>query len=77
MKTICLEVKEDIFARVLDFLRLLPEDSFRVRLDDSDDIFSEEDEVVYNKSIQEMRRGEAISLEQAKKHLKTKMGISG
>lgn len=69
MKTICLEVKDDIFARVFDFLRLLPEDSFRVRLDEGDDIFTEEDEEIYEKSIRELRNGEAIDLEQARKEL--------
>ena len=69
MRTICLEVKDDIFNKVLDFLRLLPKDSFRVRVDEADDIFTEEDEKVYKKSIRELRNGEAISLEQARKEL--------
>lgn len=69
MKTICLEVKDDIFARVFDFLKLLPEDSFRVRLDDADDVFTDEDEKIYEKSIRELRSGEAISLDQAKREL--------
>lgn len=69
MKTICLEVKDDIFVRVLDFLRLLPEDSFHVRLDEGDDIFTEEDEEIYNISIRELRDGDAIDLGQAKKEL--------
>ena len=69
MKTICLEVKDDIFNKVLDFLKLLPKDSINVRVDDADDIFTVEDEKVYKKSIRELRNGEAISLEQAKKEL--------
>ena len=69
MRTICLEVKDDIFKKVLDFLRLLPKDSFRVRVDEADDIFTAEDEKVYKKSIRELRNGEAISLEQAKREL--------
>ncbi len=67
MKTICLEVKEDIFTKVLDFLQLLPEDSFKVRIDDTDDIFTAEDEKVYSRSVRELQKGEAIDLEQAKK----------
>jgi len=69
MKTICLELKDDIFYKVLDFLKLLPKDSIKVRVDDADDIFTVEDEKVYKKSIRELRNGEAISLEQAKKEL--------
>ena len=69
MKTICLEVKDDIFNKVLDFLKLLPKDTINVRVDDADDIFTVEDEKVYKKSIRELRNGEAISLEQAKKEL--------
>lgn len=69
MRTICLEVKDDIFNKVLDFLRLLPKDSIKVRVDDADDIFTPEDERVYKKSIRELRNGEAIGLEQAKKEL--------
>lgn len=69
MRTICLEVKDDIFNKVLDFLRLLPKDSIKVRVDETDDIFTKEDEKVYKKSIRELRNGDAISLEQAKKEL--------
>lgn len=69
MKTICIEVKDDIFTRVLDFLRLMPKDSFRVRVDEADDIYTEEDEKAYKRAIRELKNGEAISLEQAKKEL--------
>ena len=69
MKTIRLEVRNDIFSKVLDFLRLLPEDSFKVRVDEPDDIFTEDDEKAYEKAVRELKKGEAVSLEQAKKEL--------
>ncbi len=69
MKTICLEVKDDLFTKVLDFLKLLPKDSFNVRTDEDDDVFTEEDRAAYNEAIRELRAGEAISLEQAKREI--------
>jgi hypothetical protein len=69
MKTITLDVRDDIFHKVLDFLRLLPEDTFKVRIEEPDDIFAEEDKEAYNQSLRELRSGEAISLEKAKKEL--------
>jgi predicted phosphohydrolase len=42
---------------------------FSVQGDETDDIFTEQDEKVYQKSIQELRNGEAISLDQAKQEL--------
>lgn len=69
MRTIRLAVRDDIFSKVIDFLKLLPEDSFKVEVEEPDDIFSKEDEKVYRESIRELRDGEAIGLEQAKKEL--------
>lgn len=69
MKTIRLEVRNDIFSKVLDFLRLLPEDSFKVRVDEPDDIFTEDDKKAYEKAVSELQNGEAVSLDQAKKEL--------
>ena len=69
MKTICIEVKDDIFTKVVNFLRLLPEDSLRIQIGDPDDIFSKEDEKAYNKAIRELQEEEAISLDQAKQEL--------
>lgn len=69
MKTICLEVKDDLFTKVLDFLKLLPEDSFNVRTDDDDDVFTEDDRAAYNEAIRELKAGEAIDLEQAKREI--------
>ena len=69
MKTICLEVKDDLFTKVLDFPKLLPKDSFNVRTDEDDDVFTEEDRAAYNEAIRELRAGEAISLEQAKREI--------
>ena len=69
MRTISLEVRDDIFYKVLEFLRLLPEESFKVHVDETDDVFTEEDEAAYNQAVQELQDGRAISLEQAKKEL--------
>ncbi len=69
MRTIRLEVRDDIFTRVLDFLKLLPKSSFRVEVEEPDNIFTKEDEVAYNEAIKELRDGSAISLAQAKKEL--------
>ncbi|MCK4763236.1 MAG: hypothetical protein KAW12_13650 [Candidatus Aminicenantes bacterium] len=68
-RTIRLEVNEDIFAKVFDFLRLLPKDSFDVRVEEPDDIFTKEDQQAYRQAVRELSSGDAISLEQAKKEL--------
>ena len=54
---------------MIDFLLLLPKDSLRIKVEDADDIFTEEDETVYRQAVRELEAGEAISLDKAKKEL--------
>jgi len=68
-RTIRIEVREDIFLKVFDFLKLLPKKSVKVEVEEPDDIFTKNDEKTYNQSIRELRDGEAIDLKQAKKEL--------
>ena len=46
MKTISLEVEEQVYKDVINFLRLLPKESFRIMEEDSDKLSLEEQSVV-------------------------------
>jgi len=67
MKTISIEVKDDIFQKVLDFLKILPNDSCKIIDYENDDQFTDENKQAYQKAMQELKNDQLIDLEDAKK----------
>lgn len=62
MKTITLNIKDGYLQKVLDFLELLPKDAVKVNYGD-DDLKAGEDRKTYEEAIEDLKKGNSISIE--------------
>ncbi|OGU40113.1 MAG: hypothetical protein A2X61_06935 [Ignavibacteria bacterium GWB2_35_12] len=66
MKTLTLNISDSIYDELLSLLNTKYPDDISVV---DDDIFTQEDETAYIEALEELEKGEAISLEQLNKEI--------
>ncbi|MEA3475595.1 MAG: hypothetical protein U9R23_04020 [Candidatus Cloacimonadota bacterium] len=70
MKRVLVEINDDSYNKFLDTISKLPDDKIRFWEEiDKDDFFTADDNKVYQKAIEELKKGRAISLNKIKKEL--------
>ncbi len=65
MQTIHLEIQNDLKNALLAFLKLLPPSAIRIYEDD-DTIFTKDDEIAFNKAMDEKKKGQTVSFDELK-----------
>jgi len=70
MKRVLVEINDDTYKKFLDTIIKLPDDKIRFWEEiDKDDFFTADDNKAYQKAIEELKQGKAISLNMIKKEL--------
>ncbi len=70
MKRVLVEINDDSYNKFLDTISKLPDDKIRFWEEiDKDDLFTADDNKAYQKAIEELKQGKAISLNMIKKEL--------
>ena len=69
MKRVLVEINDDSYNKFLDTISKLPDDKIRFWEEiDKDDLFTADDNKAYQKAIEELKQGKAISLNMIKKN---------
>lgn len=66
MQTIHLEIQNDLKDALLAFLKLLPSTAVKIYEDD-DTTFTKDDEMAFNKAMDEKKKGQAVSFDELKR----------
>ena len=70
MKRVLVEINDDTYKKFLDIIIKLQDDKIRFWEEiDKDDFFTADDNKAYQKAIEELKQGKAISLNMIKKEL--------
>ncbi|MFZ2891267.1 hypothetical protein [Sulfuricurvum sp.] len=66
MQTVHLEIQNDLKDALLAFLKLLPPSAVRIYEDD-DTTFTKDDEIAFNKAMDEKKKGQTVGFDELKR----------
>ena len=70
MKLLNLEIQDSVYSKIVDFLRLLPDNQVKISTVDPDTYVDENNLLAHMQAQNELQNKETVSLSQLKKTLK-------